>query len=450
MATGPLLLLYFFLAIALLLLSIIKYKINPFLALLGTAIVTGLLVMMPLKDIAGNIAAGFGNTLRGIGIVIGLGIILGQVLSEAHATDQIAHGMLEKFGERKAPTALAFSGYLISIPVFMDAAFVIMMPLARKLARITKTSALTMITALAVSTVTTHAMVIPTPGPAAVAGNMKVDFGLFILYGMIVAFPAVLVGALLYGKSLRNRFPMQTENNIALDSDENESNNDNRPSLSLSLFTLLLPILLILIGSILNFILPKGSSLGMFSAFIGDKNIALFIGVVVAILALKKYFKRSLDEIIVEAAAASGMILLITGAGGSFGTIINQSGIGKFFVETMGNLNISPIILGWVLSQILRSAQGSTTVALITTSSILGPVAAQMGASPILVGLAICAGGIGLSLPNDSGFWVVSRFGGLSVQDTFRTWTVGGTLSGLTGLLMVLILSIFSGVLPGL
>lgn len=165
---------------------------------------------------------------------------------------------------------------------------------------------------------------------------------------------------------------------------------------------------------------------------------------------LRKYFKRPVEEIIAEAGKAAGMIFLITGAGGSLGAIINGTGIGGYLVDTMSSLNIPLIVLAFVLSQVLRSAQGSSTVALVTTSAILSPVTAQMGVSPVLVGLAICCGGIGLSLPNDSGFWVVNRFSGFDLKDTIKAWTISGTISGVVGLVIVLILSIFAGILPGL
>ena len=175
---------------------------------------------------------------------------------------------------------------------------------------------------------------------------------------------------------------------------------------------------------------------------------ALFIGVVVAIFALKKYFKRPLDDILTEAAGQAGMVLLITGAGGSFGAIINATGIGDYIVNIMSNFNVPLIILGFVLSQILRAAQGSATVALVTTSAIVAPSIASMGASPVLVGLAICFGSVGLSLPNDSGFWVINRFAGFSLPDTIKGWTVNGFVAGLAGLVVVLIMSFFN--LPGL
>ena len=450
MVTGPLLLVVFVIALAILLISIIKFKANPFLALFGTAILTGFLVRMPIDKIGSTISADFGGTLGGIGIIIGLGIILGRLLAEANATDQIADTMLAKVGEKRSPLALALSGYLISIPVFQDAAFVILMPLAKKLSKITGTSLLTMITALGVGTIVTHALVIPTPGPVAVAGNMGVDFGIFLIYAAIVALPAVLVGGVFYAKTMANRpATINPEAEAAFEASHADSSG-KRPSASLSFGLLLFPIILILVGSIMSFMLPKESAAAGFFRFIGDKNLAVFLGVILAGFKLKPYIKAKFNDIIIEAAASAGMIFLITGAGGGFGRVITESGIGKYMVDTMSVWSISPIILAFILSQILRTGQGSTTVALITTSAILGPVAMQMGASPVLVGLAACAGGIGLSMPNDSGFWVVSRFGGISVQDTLRTWTAGGTIAGVTALGMILLLSAFSGFLPGL
>lgn len=454
MVTGPMLLVIFFAALTVLLVLIVVFKANPFLALLGTGILTAFAAGFPASEIGDIVATGFGGTLRGIGIVVGLGIILGRLLAEAHATDQIAQSTLNTVGEKRSPLALALSGFVVSIPVFQDAAFVILMPLARRLSRITKFSFLTFVTALGVSTIVTHALVIPTPGPIAVAGNMGVDFGVFIIYALIVAIPAALVASVFYASTLKNVAPtLTTEMEQIMASEEEAAKSEDtkgRPSGALSFGVLLLPIVLILVGSIATFLLPKTGFAAQFFGFIGDKNMALFIGVLFAIYALKRYISTSITSVIVESAAAAGMIFLITGAGGGFGRVITQSGIGDYLVETMSGLQITPVLLAFILSQLLRLGQGSTTVALITTSSILGPVAMQFGASPVLVGLAACAGGIGLSMPNDSGFWVVSRFSGISVPNTLRTWTAGGTIAGVTALAMVLILNAFSGVLPGL
>lgn len=454
MITGYGLLAVFAVSILILLVSIIKFKLNPFIALLLTSILTGFLVQMPIGDISSTISAGFGNTLGSIGIVIGLGIVFGNVLSESKATQSIANGLLSKTGDKNAAIAVTTAGFLISIPVYMDAAFVIMMPIVKYIADKTKKSLMIFICALGVGTIVGHAMVIPTPGPLSVAANMNADVGAFIFYSILCAFPAILVGGWLYGKRFNNAEAYQIDASEALEAEAaiTKEEDENMPSFGLSMFTLLFPICIILLSNVIKAVLPADSMIVSIASFLGDKNIALLIGSVVAFALLHSYFEKSFSDIVVEAADSAGLILLITGAGGAFGSVINASGIGDFLVATMSDLSIPAVVLGFVLSALLRVSQGSTTVALVTTSSILGPAIAATGASPVLVGLAICAGGVGLSLPNDSGFWVLSRFGGISVKDTLNSWTIGGTLAGFSAFAVVLILNVLNSVigLPGL
>lgn len=449
MVTGPMLLVVFVVSVVLLLFAVIKLKLNAFIALEVVALITGFLVRMPLSDLAANIAAGFGNTMKSIGIVIGLGVMLGRLLEEAGATEQIANGLLRVTGQKRAPLAINLTGYLVSIPVFFDAAFVILISLAREVARKTKISFITFVTALAIGLIVTHAVVIPTPGPVAVAGNMGTNLGFFTLYGIIASLPAALIGGWWYGLFLGKKYKFD-EKEVEDEVVEKVVSEKEKPSFGLSVFVLLLPIVLILLGTIFSILLPKGSPASKFLSFIGDKNIALLIGVIVGMLSLRRYFKESIEVVLNRSLLSVGAILLITGAGGSFGNIINSSGIGNYIVELFKNFNISVIIFAFIFSQILRAAQGSTTVALITTSSILGPMASTLGVSPVLVGLAICAGGIGLSLPNDSGFWVVNKFSKFDTTKTMLSWTLGGTIAGVTALIVILILSALSGVLPGL
>lgn len=472
MITGYSLLLAFAVSIGLLLISIIKLKMNPFLALLSTAIITAFMVRMPLADISPTIATGFGNTLKGIGIVIGLGIIFGNILSEARATEAIAKGLLKKTGDKHSALAINAAGFLISIPVFMDAAFVIMMPIVKYVADTTKKSIMMFICALGVGTIVGHALIIPTPGPLAVAANVNASVGAFIFYSIIVGFPASLAGGWLYGKIFENYKVEEvadaeavyhfeestgTGTTVAVEDVNKHTgrlgmNAESIPSFSLSMGVLLFPILLILASNIFGMLLPDGSVSKSVLSFLGDKNTALLLGVFAAMFTMKNFVKKSYEKIIIESADSAGLILLITGAGGAFGNVINASGIGKFLVETMSNMNVSLLVLGFILSVLLRVAQGSTTVAIVTTSSILGPSIALTGMSPVLVGLAICAGGVGFSLPNDSGFWVLSRFSGLSVKDTLKSWTVGGTVAGLTAFGMVLLINVLNNTvgLPGL
>lgn len=450
MVQGPMLIVIFLLSIVFILLSIIKYKVNPFIALLLTSLLIAFMVGIPIGEIPETITGGFGSTLKGIGIMIGLGIVLGELLSAAKATEQIANALLSKVGVEKSPLAINMTGFLVSIPVFFDAAFVILVPLIKQLSKKTKISLITFVTALSVGLIVTHSLVIPTPGPIAVASNMGVNVGVFAFYSLIVAIPASLIGGYLYGKYLGKKYPYnEKEVEDTIDSNY-EQDTSARPSGTLSIILLLLPIVLILLGTLMASLLNPDSAFSIFFAFVGDKNIALLISVIVTSLCLKPYLERPVEDIIAKAAEQAGLILLITGAGGSLGNVINKSGIGSYIVEVLSGWNVSIIVLAFLLSQILRAAQGSTTVALVTTSSILGPMAYELGVSPVLVGLAICCGGIGLSLPNDSGFWVVNRFSGFPLKKNIEAWTIGGFIAGFTGFIIVLILNMFAGILPGL
>ncbi|MBM6684883.1 GntP family permease [Faecalicatena contorta] len=453
-----LLIVVFLIALIFVLVSIIKFDLHPFLALLIGGLLMGILSGMSLTDIATGLANGFGSTMTSIGILIILGVALGNLLHLSGCTSQIAALMLKMTGQKRAGLAVNLTGYIVSIPVFFDAAFVILVNLVKSLSRKGKIPFVSLVCALAVGLITTHALVIPTPGPVAVAGTMGANMGWFLLYSIIVSLPAAIIGGVVYGKFLGKSDKYANDFANAFDDvdEETEITSDkNLPSGGLGIFLIFLPIVIILLGTIMTMFLEEGTMAYIFFAFLGDKNMALLIGVLVAFFALKKYIKESFNEIVTDATTQSGAILAITGAGGAFGAIINATGIGDKLVAGMTGLTegagIAMIIAAFVISQVLRAAQGSTTVALVTTSAIFSPIVAGMaGASPVLVGLAICAGGVGLSLPNDSGFWVVNRFSKFDVKQTMKVWTVGGTISGVTALVIVIVLSLFSSVLPGL
>lgn len=440
----------FLVGIVLLMLLIIKFKVNPFLALIFTSIVIGFGAGLPATDISSGIASGFGSTMTSIGIVIALGIILGQLLYETGGTEEIANLALRKIGVKNSPIAMCITGVIVAIPVYFDAAFVILVSIAKQLSKKTGIPFARFVTALGVGLIVAHCAVIPTPGPMAVAGTVEANIAPFVFYSLVVSVPAALVGGVVYSKlTVKKFFPEQ----CGLEAEDVEISSEkdpNRCSGELAVGLILLPIILILAGTVVTTVAADNEMLKMVFGFIGDKNIALFIGVIVAMFAVKKYLKRPMDDVLTEAAGQAGMVFLITGAGGSFGAIINATGIGDYIVNAMQNFNVPLIFLGFILSQILRAAQGSATVALVTTSAIVAPSIATMGASPVLVGLAICCGSIGLSLPNDSGFWVINRFSGFSFSQTLKSWTIGGFVAGITGLIVVLILSMFQGVLPGL
>ncbi|WP_341357395.1 gluconate:H+ symporter [Rossellomorea sp. y25] len=447
MVTGNMLIVIFFLALAALFFLILKLKVEPFLSLIGVAFATAVVIGMPLNEVAATVTQGFGNTLTGVGILIGLGVIFGQFLGASGAIEKIAAAVLKAFGIKKSPAGLALTGTAVSIPVFFDAAFVILSGLIKSLSKKTGISVISFVTALGVGLIVSHNMIAPTPGPLVVAENTGSDLGLFILYGILVAIPATLVGGYFYGLFIGKRINHSgaiEEVAVSL-----EDAPKKEISTGLSFFMLALPIGLILINTVSQLLIPD-TDLASVLGFIGDKNIALFISVVAAIILLAPYISVPNSRLYSEAINSAGIIILVTGAGGAFGAVINKSGIGDYLIATMQSWSIPVLLLAFIFSQILRASLGSATVALVTTSSILGPMAVELGVSPILLGLAICAGGIGLSLPNDSGFWVVNRFGKLTVVQTLKAWTLGGFIAGLTAITTVLILSLFSGILPGL
>ena len=309
--------------------------------------------------------------------------------------------------------------------------------------------------AISVATTCTFALVLPTAPPLAVAGELGIEIGIFFFYALISAFVGMIVGGIVYGSFLnkqdqKNKHFYTFDDLAAEEAAMAKSANRKRMGAGKALSILLVPIILILLGSFVPLAMGDDAAITPFVKFIGDKNFAMMVGVIYAALISRKYLESSITDIMTEAADQVGLILLITGAGGAFGKILQATGIADYVAGSLSQFNIPILVLCFLIAQIIRCAQGSTTVALMTTAAILSSTIATCGVSPILCAIAICAGGIGLSLPNDSGFWAISRFFKISVQDTIRGWTIGGFVAGVTILIFVSILSLFQGFLPGL
>ena len=291
-----LLLAIFAVALIFVLVSIIKFNLHPFLSLLLGGLIMGILAGMPLTDVSTGLASGFGSTMQSIGILIILGVALGNLLHLSGCTSQIAALMLKATGQKRAGLAVNLTGYIVSIPVFFDAAFVILVNLVKSLSRKGKIPFVSLVTALAVGLITTHALVIPTPGPVAVAGTMGANVGWFLLYSIIVSLPASIVGGVVYGKILGKNEKYANDFANAFDDVDEEAeitSDKNLPSGGLGIFLIFLPIFIILLGTIASMICEEGTTAYTVFAFLGDKNIALLIGVLVAFFALRKYIKES-------------------------------------------------------------------------------------------------------------------------------------------------------------
>lgn len=463
------LLLVFLISIAVLLLCIIKLKLNPFVALLVCAYGTGLMALATyggggapenfssIADVTACVTNNFGSTLGSIGIVTGLGVMLGMFMYESGGIDNIVDKVLKAVGPKRSQYAVSMAGFITGIPVFGDVVYIMFAPMLRVLSRKTGYSMAAYGGALAIATTCTFALVLPTAPPLAVAGAMEVNVGIFFFYALISAFVGMFAGGIAYG-GLVNKWDQRAGKKWDFSDLDAElaknaaqaANSKPKMSAGMAMSILLVPIVLILLGSFSAFLLPEDSAVLTVLSFLGDKNVAMTIGVLYGAFISRPHLNRSITEIMTAGADQIGLVLLITGAGGAYGGVLKACGIANVITDGLQGFHMPILVMCFVIAQVLRIATGSTTVALTTTAAIVSNAAAASSVSPILCAIAVCAGGIGLSLPNDSGFWAISRFFHLNEIDTIRGWTLGGFVAGLSILLFTCVLSLCQGFLPGL
>lgn len=440
----------FIIALFYLLFAIMKLKMNPFFAMMTGAVLTGVLIRMSPVDMVNEITTGFGGILASLGIVIGLGSLLGALLNEAGATQQLANGVLAIAGKKKASLAMNAIGYIVSIPVYMGSAYIILNPLCRRLAKDTKKNVVVYTTALAIGLTVTHCLVIPTPGPLAVSATLGANVGWFIFYSIIVSIPAALIGGWLYGEYMGKKYPYEE---IAEEEEVTEQEQSGRPlpSTGLSFGLILLPIALIIVATVLPMAIANETLTAVCGFFTGGSGMmSLAISDVVAMVALRKYIDLPYAKVISKTFNEQGEMFLILGSGGAFGGVIKASGIGDALVSILSSTNISVVVLAFLLCLMLRAALGSATVGMLTAATVLGPVAAQMGVSNVLLGLAICAAAVGLTIPTDGGFWLIEKLDNLGLKKTLWSCTGGTVVASAVAFAMVMLLSACSGFLPGI
>ncbi|PJG86112.1 gluconate:H+ symporter [Conservatibacter flavescens] len=445
-------------AVFVLVFLVLRTRVHAFIAMLIASAIAGLVGGMSVNDTLGAITKGFGGTLGGIGIVIGLGVMMGSVLEVSGAAEKMAYSFIKFLGKKKEEWALAITGYIVSIPIFVDSAFVILYPVAKALAKNGKRSLLTLGVALAGGLVVTHHTVPPTPGPLGVAGLFDVDLGAMLLVGMALAVLPV-VGIVLYAKWLDKKYPtfnqeVFTQEELKQKYDDYIESREKKdlPSLTLSLTPIVLPIVLIFIKAILD-LMWKGtpqaeSGIYQFFAFVGHPMIALAISVLVAVYTLlPKVDKNTTALHLEEGVKSAGIILLVTGAGGALGAVLRESGAGAQLAEQVANLPISPILIPFIVSTLVRFIQGSGTVAMITAASISAPILAQIpGVNMLLAAQAATMGSLFFGYFNDSLFWVVNRMMGINdVKKQMIVWSIPTTIAWAIGGSLVILANLVWG-----
>ena len=415
-------------------LSSTKFKIHPFLALLFAAIAFGLFTGMPLPQIVASINNGFGSTIGYIGIVIVAGTIIGTFLEYSGGAYTLADSILKVIGKKRVPLAMAFIGWLVSIPVFADSGFVILSPLNKALSKRAKISLAGSAIALSLGLTATHCLVPPTPGPIAAAGILGANLGLVILFGLPVSFLAMLCGYLF---SIKVAAKVQIEPNPELSEDEIITRIKDAPSAIKALSPIFIPIILIVLKSVSDFpTRPFGDGVfRLIFSFIGEPTVALLIGVLLAFLLPKKREKGifSIDGWVGTGLLNAATIILITGAGGAFGKVLQNSSLASTIGDALSNANLG-IWLPFIIAATIKTAQGSSTVAIITTASIVTPLLPSLGFSSevakSLIVLAIGAGAMVVSHANDSFFWVVTQMSRMDVKTGYKLQSTGTLILG--------------------
>jgi len=447
------LLLIFLAVILFIVIATTKFGLHPFLTLLCASFITAFAFGLPMVEVVQVVNTGFGSILGYIGLVIVFGTIIGVILEKSGAAVTMADTIIKLLGKRFPILTMSVIGYIVSIPVFCDSGFVILNSLKRSLSQRMQVSSVAMSIALATGLYATHTFVPPTPGPIAAAANLGLgdQLGLVIIVGLIVSIPTILSGVL-----WANRFrdyhlvdqEIESVNPQTIDQKSTELTAQDYPSPVLAFMPIIMPILMICMGSIANFpSRPFGTGIIFISVlFLGKPLIALIVGLVLSIrlIRLEERIKQ-LGNFVSQGITAAAPIILITGAGGAFGAVLKATPLGEYLGQSLSEMGVG-ILMPFLVAAALKSAQGSSTVALVTTSAMVASLLPELGLDSsmgrVLTVMAIGAGAMTVSHANDSYFWVVSQFSNMNVSLAYRAHTMATLLQGLTGITIVYLLSL--------
>ncbi|UOY07091.1 gluconate:H+ symporter [Muricauda sp. SCSIO 64092] len=427
------------LGILILFILIAKVKLNAFLCFILVSLFVGIFQGMELEILVKSIQAGIGNTLGFLVLILGLGAMLGKLVADSGAAQQITTKLVSAFGIKYVQWAVVLTGFIVGVPMFYSVGFVILIPLVFTIAISTKLPllyvGLPMLTSLSV----THGYLPPHPAPTAIATMFNADIGKTLLYGIIIAIPAIIVAGPLFARTIKKvkAKPLKEFYSTV------EFKEEELPGISKSVFTALLPIILIILAIIAEQLLPD-NQLKFILKFIGNPVIAMLIAVLVAIYTLGlsqgKKMKDVMDSLSTSVTSITMILLIIAGAG-ALKEVLVDSGVSGYIAELLKDSSFSPLVLAWLIATVIRVCVGSATVAGLTAAGIALPLASTTGVNTELMVLAIGSGSLMLSHVNDSGFWLFKEYFNLSIKDTLSTWTVMETLVGIMGLLGTLVLS---------
>ncbi|MEF7637606.1 gluconate permease GntP [Bacillus thuringiensis] len=435
-----------------LLILIMRFKLNTFISLIIVSVGVALALGMPPEKIFKTIEAGLGGTLGHLALVFGLGAMLGKLLSDSGGAQRIAMTLVKKFGEKNIQWAVVTASFIIGIALFFEVGLVLLIPIVFAISRELKVSILYLGISMAAALSVTHGFLPPHPGPTAIAGELHANIGEVLLYGFMIAVPTVVLAGPVFTKFAKKLVPdaFTKTGNIKSLGEQKVFKLEETPGFGISVFTALLPVLLMAVATIITLLQKtmgfKDNSLLATIEFIGNADTAMLISLLVAIYTMglaRNIPIKNVMESCTTAISNIGMMLLIIGGGGAFKQVLIDGGVGNYVAELFKGTSLSPILLAWIIAAILRISLGSATVAALTTVGLVIPMLGQSDVNLALVVLATGAGSLIASHVNDAGFWMFKEYFGLSMKETFATWTLLETIVSVAGLGFTLLLSLF-------
>ncbi|MBO9535031.1 GntP family permease [Herbaspirillum sp.] len=442
---GTALLVYALVAVIALIVLIAKFKMNPFIVLIVVSLVLGLSVGMPMGNIVKAFETGVGNALGHIALVVGLGTMLGKMMAESGGAERIANTMIKAFGEKNVHWAMMVVAFIVGLPVFFEVGFVLLVPIAFNVAKRTGTNMVLVGIPMVAGLSVVHGLIPPHPAALLAVTAYSADIGRTILYALIVGIPTAIIAGPIFGKLISKVVIPNPDNPLIAQFVEEHKEGRQLPGFGITLFTILLPVVLMLIGSWADLFFAPKSFANDFLRLIGNSVIALLIATLVSFWTFGRARGFNADQILKfsnECLAPIASITLVVGAGAGFGRILMDGGVSKAIVGIATDAHLSPLLLGWFVAALIRVATGSATVAMTTACGIVAPIVASVpGTRPELMVLATGAGSLILSHVNDGGFWLVKEYFNMTVPQTFKTWTVMETLVSVVALLFTLALA---------
>ena len=440
-SSPTLLLIIALLAVLGLIVLVARFKFNAFLSLVVASLFVGVCSGMELSKVAKSFQDGVGATLGFVAVVVGLGTMLGKMLAESGGAEVVARAFTHLFGQNRIHWTLVFVGFVVGLPVFFAVGLVLLVPVIYALARETKTPLLLLGISVAAGLGVSHNLLPPHPGPMLALATLGGDVGKTILYGTLVALPAAIVGGPVFGGYISKRIVVPTENPLVSAATQTR----NSPGVGITLFTILLPVCLMVLATVADLTLRADHRLRGIADFLGAPLTAMLIAVLFSFWSFGKRCGFSRAEILKfteDCFAPAASIFLVVGAGGGFSRVLADSGTGNAIAELAQNLHVSPLILGWLIAGLIRVGVGSATASIGMTAGLLAPIVQTNPAVSVeLLTVAIGAGSLMLSHVNDGGFWFVKEYYNLTVPQTLKSWTVMVTVLSVVSLIMVLVLA---------